>query len=366
MICRVARVLVALLAVSALVACSAIGDVRRDPPSNSAPPSRGAASVPAPAPSAGVDEVRAGRVAVAARYDDPLMEFSDAGHGWALFASCDGGPPDRNCPALLFSTLDGGRSWLTVRHPRPVADNQQLYTAPGLVTLEAEPHGWYTSTDGGASFVRSAGEPPALRAAQGRFEFIDTTGRVGEWDGAALRPLAAQPPVPGMNNTVASSADLVVTAGVGDDGPYAAVSTDRGRSWQRTAVPAPDGTVAVLRARVAPDGELWLVGERSDRLDFPALWRWQGRWAAVPVQSYPSRIRSVAPIGAGRVAVTGPYGAGVVIDGRYTPVAWPVGPEHHLTTLGDGTVLARGPGDVVLGTGVGTDRRWVRVTVAGD
>ncbi|MBM0257453.1 hypothetical protein [Micromonospora sp. 4G55] len=365
MIDRVLRPVVALLAVPALVACSAIGDIRRDPPSRSAAPSPTAVTVPAPPPSAGFDEVRAGRVAVAERYDDPFVEFSDAAHGWALFASCDGGPPDRTCPALLFSTLDGGRSWLTVRHPRPVADNQQLYTAPGLVTLLAEPHGWYTSTDGGASFVRTDGEPPAWRAAQGRFQVIEATGRVGEWDGAALRPLAAQPSVP-ASNTVASSADLLVAAGVGNEGPYAAVSTDRGRSWQRTPVPAPDGTVAILRAEVAPDSQVWLVGERSDRMDFPALWRWQGRWTSVPAQSYPSRILSVAPIGAGRVAVTGPYGAGVVIDGRYTPVPWPVGPEHYLTTLDDGTVFARGPADVVLGTGVGTDRRWVRVTVGGD
>ncbi|MGK5444822.1 hypothetical protein ACSNN7_23760 [Micromonospora sp. URMC 105] len=364
MICRVGRALAALLAVPALTACSAIGDVRRDPPSAPAPPPDSAAPVPTPPP-AGFDEVRAGRVAAAERYDDPVVEFSDAAHGWALFAGCDGGPPARNCPTLLFATLDGGRSWLTVPHPRPVADNQQLYTAPGLVTLLAEPHGWYTSTDGGASFVRSDGEPPAWRAAQGRFQLIEATGRVGEWDGAALRPLAAQPAVPGLN-TVASSADLVVAAGVGDEGPNAAVSTDRGRSWQRSPVPAPDGTVAVLRATVAPDGQVWLVGERSDRMDFPALWRWQGRWESVPAQSYPSRIRSVAPIGSGRVAVTGPYGAGVVADGRYTPVAWPVGPEHYLTTLADGTVFARGPGEVVLGTGAGMDRRWVRVAVEGD
>ncbi|MEH1056944.1 hypothetical protein V6U89_17295 [Micromonospora sp. CPCC 206171] len=363
MICRVLRPVVALLAVPALVACSAIGDIRRDPPSRSAAPT--AAPVPAPPPSAGFDEVRAGRVAVAQRYDDPFVEFSDAAHGWALFASCDGRPPDRNCPALLFSTLDGGRSWLRVRHPRPVADNQQLYTAPGLVTLLAEPHGWYTSTDGGASFVRTDGEPPAWRAAQGRFQVIEATGRMGEWDGRALRPLAAQPPVPALTG-VGLADQLLVAAGEDDEGLSAAISTDRGRSWQRTPVPTPDGEVSMLRVVVAPDSQVWLLGERPDRMDFPALWRWQGRWESVPAQSYPSRIVSVAPIGAGRVAVTGPYGAGAVIDGRYTPVAWPVGSEHYLTVLGDGTVFARGSTDVVLGAGVGTDRRWVRVTVAGD
>ena len=365
MIDRARRSLAVLLLVPVLGSCSAIGDIRRDPPAPTTAPPRPVVTAPAPLPPGGFDEVRAVRVAVAQRYDDPYVEFADAAHGWALFASCDGRPPDRNCPALLFSTLDGGRSWVKVRHPRPVADNQQLYTAAGLVTLLAEPHGWYASTDGGASFVRTDGEPPAWRAAQGRFQIIEGAERVGEWDGRTLRPLAVQPPVPGLNS-VASSDDLVVAAGVAGDGPSAAVSTDRGRSWQRTPVPAADGELSMVRAQVAPDSQVWLVGERPDRLDFPALWRYQGRWESVPAQSYPSRILSVAPVGAGRVAVTGPYGAGVVIDGRYTPVAWPVGPNHYLTTLDDGTVFARGSSDVVLGTGVGTDRRWIRVTVEGD
>ncbi|MGC5017411.1 hypothetical protein [Micromonospora sp. DT47] len=365
MIERAVRSLPALLLVPALVSCTAVGDIRRDPPARTSAPPRPIASAPAPPPPAGFDEVRAVRVAVAQRYDDPYVEFSDAEHGWALFGSCDGRPPERTCPALLFSTLDGGRSWLKVPHPRPVADNQQLYTAPGLVVLRAEPHGWYASTDGGASFVRTAGEPAAWRAAQGRFQVIEGADRVGEWDGTRLRPLAAQPPVPGLD-TVASSDELLVAAGAADGRPYAAVSTDRGRSWQRTAVPAPDGEVSVLQVRVAPDGDVWLVGERSDRLDFPALWRYPGRWLPVPAESYPSRILSVAPVGAGRLAVTGPYGAGVVIEGRYTPVPWPLGPNHHLTILGDGTVFARGSAEVVLGSGVGTDRRWTRVAVEGD
>ncbi|MEV0808888.1 hypothetical protein [Micromonospora sp. NPDC050200] len=365
MIGRILRPVFALLLVPVLASCSAIGDVRRDPPARTAAPSPPPATVPAPPPSAGFDEVRAVRVAVAQRYDDPYLEFSDAAHGWALFAGCDGRPPDRSCPALLFSTLDGGRSWLQVRHPRPVADNQQLYTAPGLVVLGAEPHGWYASTNGGASFVRTAEVPAEWRAAQGRFQVIEATGRVGEWDGRRSRPLAAQPPVPGLD-TVASSDDLLVAAGMADDRPYAAVSTDRGRSWQPTPVPAPDGAVSTLRVRVAPDGDVWLVGERPDRMDFPALWRYLGRWLPVPAESCPSRILSVAPVGAGRVAVTGPSGVGVVIDGRYTPVAWPLGPNHYLSLLGDGTLVARAPDETVLAVGPVGTRRWIRVVLVGE
>ncbi|MEU5939100.1 hypothetical protein ABZ807_07895 [Micromonospora sp. NPDC047548] len=309
MIGRALRPVFVLLVVPALVACSAIGDIRRDPPARTAAPSPPAAPAPSPPPSAGFDEVRAVRVAVAQRYDDPYVEFSDAAHGWALFGSCDGRPPDRNCPAQLFSTLDGGRSWLQVRHPRPVAANQQLYTGPGLVVLWAEPHGWYASTDGGASFVRTAGEPAAWRAAQGRFQLVEGADQVGEWDGRRLRPLAAQPPVRGLNS-VALAGDLLVAAGTADDRPYAAVSTDRGRSWQSTPVPAPDGAVSTLRVRVAPDGDVWLVGERSDRMDFPALWRYLGRWLPVPAESGPSRILSLAARASDEtVLAVGPVGA---------------------------------------------------------
>ncbi len=73
-----------------------------------------------------------------------------------------------------------------------------MYTAPGVLALLAEPHGWWTSTDGGRTFRHSPGETPSpqWRAAQGRFQIIEGTGKVGRWTGRTLRPLTTQPPYP--------------------------------------------------------------------------------------------------------------------------------------------------------------------------
>ncbi|MCW3813687.1 hypothetical protein ONA91_04340 [Micromonospora sp. DR5-3] len=351
------RRLVALLLLPALTACS-IGDVRRPPPNR--------ASATAP-PVADVDEVRHVQVAVPDRYDPPFVEFVDADQAYALFATCDGRPPGRDCPALLFATRDGGQSWRSLPHPRPVAASQQLYAPQGLLVLGAEPFGWYASTDGGVTFTHHLGAapPPMLVGADGRFQVTEDAGKVARWDGRRLRPLAAQPGLP-VVNTVREVGGMLIAAGAADGRPYAAVSMDQGRSWQRTPVPAPDGEVGVLRVTRSPDGEAWLVGERPDRTGFPALWRYQGNWALVRADGHPDRMGSVAPVGAGRLAVTGPDGVGVVVDGRYQRVDWPVGPEHYLSLLADGTLAARAPDETVLAVGPVGARRWIRVVLAGD
>ncbi|SCG46969.1 hypothetical protein [Micromonospora halophytica] len=368
MIGRAIRPLVALLLVPALVACSMVGDVRRDPPARTSAPPESVAPAPPPSPSPSPQapaEVRVVQLAVPQRYDQPHVEFVDADHGWALFATCDGGPPGRNCPALLFGTVDGGRSWRSVRHPRPVADGQQLYAARGLLVLFAEPHGWYSSIDGGVRFAHTVEEPVEWRAAQGRFQIIERTGRIGEWAGGRLRQLDAQPPVPRLNTVGESGGLLVVAAGAAGGKPYAAVSFDRGRNWLSTSVPAPEGEVGLVRALVEPDGTAWLVGERPDRTGWPGLWRLRGGWEPVGRDGHPAEFRSVAPIGGGLLAVIGPRGAGVVGDG-YADLPWPVGPEHYLRVLADTTLAATGPGgEVLLGVGYQTDRRWIRVIVAG-
>ncbi|NES14478.1 MULTISPECIES: hypothetical protein [Micromonospora] len=360
---RTNRKLIFLLLLPALAGCS-IGDVRRPPPDRASASARPVASTPAPRPVADVDEVRHVVVAVTERYDPPHVEFVDAERAYALFATCDGRPPGRECPALLFASRDGGRSWRALPHPRPVAENQQLYAPNGLLVLGAEPFGWYASTDGGVTFTHHPGvaPPPGLTGPDGHFQVTDEGGgRVARWDGRRLTPLPAQPGLPRVQD-VAEAGDLLVAAGADDAGrPYAAVSADQGRSWQRTAVPAPDGEVGVLRPVRAPDGEPWLVGERPDRTGFPALWRWRGQWEPVRADGHPERIGSAVPAGAGRVAVTGPDGAGVVVDGRYERVSWPIGPEHHLSLLRDGTLLARGPDEIVLNVGPVGNRRWVRV-----
>ncbi|MGC4810313.1 hypothetical protein ACLQ29_07275 [Micromonospora sp. DT228] len=345
-----------LLLVPLLAGCS-IGDVRRTPPTPSP-----RAAVTASSPSAAVAEVRRVRVAVPQRYDPPYVEFVDAEHGYALFANCGEPPPGDDCPARLFATDDGGRSWPELRHPHPTSKNHQLYAAPEVLTLWSEPYGWWTSTDGGTSFTHSLdGPPPQWVGAQSRFQLIEGSGQVGEWDGQRLRPLATQPRLPAMHTVDAGDGPLVVAVGEKDGKPYAAVSFDRGRSWQQTPVPAPDGPVAVLRAVVDRDGTGWLVGERPDRRSFPALWRLRRGWDLIRAEGHPAHISSVAPIGGGLLAVTSSAGTGTatVGDGRYTELPWPIGPDRNLSVLTDGTIVAAGgDGDILLGVGQVAERRW--------
>ncbi|WP_433530731.1 hypothetical protein ACQPYA_00875 [Micromonospora sp. CA-263727] len=369
------RPLVLSALVAVLAGCS-IGDVRRPPPAPTPPSPSPTGTRPFPE---SVGEIRHTRLAVPERYDQPHVEFVDADQGYALFAACDGQPPGPDCQALLFATPDGGRSWRRLRHPKPVADNHQLYTVPGILALRAEPYGWWTSTDGGHNFQHSPGEtpPPQWQAAQGRIQLIGDSGRVGLWDGSALRPVPAQPPMPALNTVAQTdgktvSGDgteyrgLVVAAGASEDGRlHAAISWDEGRSWQRTPVPAPEGEVGRLRL-AAVAGDLWLIGERPDRTGFPALWRFTARkWHLESTQGHPESGQ-VVPLGGGIAAVVGPRGAGAITEGRYVDLPWPLTVGHHLRLLPDGTLVAVTPDAVLLGTGIFADRTWTAVTLGTD
>ncbi|GIJ27922.1 hypothetical protein Vqi01_30840 [Micromonospora qiuiae] len=377
MFSRRARWVVALFLVAAVSGCS-IGDIRRTPPAK--PTDSAEAPEPSNVPTTDpVAEVRRHRLAVPQRYERPHVEFVDAKLGYALFAACDGEPSGPDCRALLWSTRDGGRSWQRLRHPKPVADEQQMYTAPGVLALLAKPHGWWTSTDGGRTFRHSPGEaePSQWRAAQGRFQLVDGTGKVGRWTGTELRPLPAQPGLPALNTVLQANGRTVssdgtnfggpmVAAGADEDGrPYAAISWSEGRSWQQTPVPEPDGAVGVLRV-VSAGGELWLVGERPDRISFPALWRLAGQsWQRVRAEGQPESGQTV-PLGAGVVAVVSTRGAGALVGGLYVDLPWPVTAEHYLQLLPDGTLLASGPESILLGTGRFGDRTWAAVVIETD
>jgi hypothetical protein len=346
---------VLLLVAPVLTACSWVGDVRRPVPT---PPP---ASRPAPpAPSSDVEERRAD-VRVPDGYDPPTLGFTDAEHGYALFGSCPSVPPS-TCPALLYATLDGGRSWRALSHPRPVAEGHEMVVAPGALALHAGPR-WYLSRDGGGTFQQfsaSAELPAPVLAAQNRWQVEESEGGVSRWDGSRFRPVAA-PPVPGLTS-VWEGRDGAFAAGVRGGRAYTAVSTDQGRSWRPAAVPAVGAAPPVLRVAVAADGEEWLVGEGSGG-GLPALWVWRGSWRAVRPEAGPrSEVLSVVPLGNDTLAVTTGQGAGLVVGGRYAPVGWPVRDGRPLLRLKDGTLSAPGSRDTLLGVGSGTDRRWIRIS----
>jgi len=357
-----------------LSGCS-VGPIRRPAPTRAAvEPQDDASDLPGARSPLPPDEIRRNRVPVPAGYRQHQVEFTDAEHGYVVFTNCPpvpAGAPEAACPAILLATADGGRSWRQLPHPRPLAKNHQLYAAGNDLVLLAEPHGWYASTDRGATFVAvpavAGGAPVAYRNLLGRFQIShdEGTSRVGEWVGDRFRPVPTQPLVPGLNAVVYAGGRLFVS-GLRDGQPYAAYSFDLGQNWRRMTVPAPDVALRSLRLEVAPDGGAWLIGTDGDPFVFPQLWRISGGtgWERVRVAGQPARVSEPAVIGSGMLAVTGPWGSGVISDGRYHDLGWPLGGEV-VRVLSDGTLLGihEYDGSVWLGIGRYTERRWVKIVL---
>jgi hypothetical protein len=368
------RKAVALGLVLALGGCS-IGDIRRPPPAApSTAPATSAAGQPVaptrprPRPA---DEVRRTEVDLPVGYGLQHVEFVDRNRGYAMFLGCDPASPApaEGCPAALFVTRDGGRGWRAVPHPHPRAANHQMYAAGDTVALLAEPHGWWLSTDGGATFTHPATKdmsPPFVQALFGRYQPCcdpDDKRRVVEFAGGRMRPVPAQPPIPSVD-AVASAGETLYAAGLRDGRPYAAMSTDRGRTWQPTFVAAPVDGLEMVHLMVSHRGEhAWLVGATS-RFAFPYLWLYDGHgWRPSGRDGHPDDYLAVAPLDDGSVAVAGRAGPGVVAGGAYRALDWPVD-GGYLRVLADGTVNSQVDRVVWLGEGTGTERRWIHVELS--
>ncbi|HEX5595516.1 MAG TPA: hypothetical protein VFX61_05755 [Micromonosporaceae bacterium] len=364
------RRLSVLLTLLLLAGCS-VGEIRRPAPTPQGPPS---ASVPAvPAEPLEPFEIRRAGVPVPGDFDQNHVEFTDVDQGYVLFTRCGqassaGRSPTSSCTAIVLATDDGGRSWQQLRHPRPVAENHQLYAAGDDLLLLAEPHGWYLSADRGRSFrhePRSSEAPAAYSRLLGRFQIEEGTGRVVEWVDDRAQPVPTQPPVPALT-TVVHVGGRLFAAGEQDGRPYAAVSPDEGETWNQTVVPAPADDLIMVRVLPSPSGrDVWLVGYHTDPITFPYLWRLDGyRWEPVAAAGHPERMGGLAAIEDGMLVVTGPSGSGIIADGRYEAVGWPLGVEH-VSTFDDGTLFSvqHSEGSFWFGIGHAAGRRWIKIVL---
>ncbi|MDG4762912.1 hypothetical protein O7632_02100 [Solwaraspora sp. WMMD406] len=381
---ELAGLLVAAVAVVAVLTtgCS-IGDIRRPPPERPSPPTEVA---PIEVPIA--VEVRPMRVPAPAYYDPPLIEFDNARLGYALFPGCtrslDAGDPVP-CPPLLFVTFDAGESWEQRELPAPGEGSPSMQAGYGSLVLSTDA-AWYRSLDGGVSFTRSTtgpegSMPPEFASVDGPYQVCcqtDPVARVVEVTEQGMVPLAPQPPIP-VVQTVGHIGDKVTAAGMHEGRLHVAFgavgvavrlapdgsveSQVSGWQWQTSVITiAEPERIRRYVVRTAPSGERWLIGERVPG-EPPVLWRVNGvQLELVTVADLPADVISVLPIDGGRLLATTPGGTGVIKNGRYEPVDWPVR-DAYLTRSWDGTVqAARADGAVLLSPEQPTRDGWVEVS----
>lgn len=363
-----------------LAGCS-IGDVRRPPPVRVTPSPDGTVPV-----GAAPVEVRPMQVPVPADYSAPFIQFDNAYHGYAHFYGCDAealGDP-AGCPPLLFVSFDGGESWQQRDHPAPEVTEHSMLVGYANLVLTAGTD-WYRSADGASTFTRATSPdgsmPPEFAVVDGRYQVCCGSGgvdRVVEVTEQGMTPLAEQPPIP-LVQAVGHLGDKVTVAGLHEGRLHVAfggegvsvrlapdgsvVGSDSGWQWQTDAITiAEPERISRLVVRTAPSGERWLIGERVPG-EPPVLWRVNGvRLELVTVGDLPADVVSVLPIDDGRLLITTRAGAGMVVDGRFEPVGWPVGGAY-LTRLWDGTLQASRPdGAVLLSPAQQTGLGWVQVS----
>jgi hypothetical protein len=339
------------------------------------------------------------------------IEFVDSAHAYAQFVTRDpvsgaesGDPADARYRAALFATSDGGRTWAALRHPRPLGSNPQLYAVDArTLLLNVEPYGWYVSSDGGRSYRHDPPDPTGqflppeyelTRRDPSRAFRLDcadacVVARLDKGGTATTAP--HQPTMPASTSGLAEGADgRVWVAGLDGAGrPHVQVSADRGGTW-RSVTPAAqgahgggaDGAFDWLELQASPDRtDVWLIGyprvsagggasalgAALKVVGMPLVWRVAGDGLvakgvlARPTPGPDVPFYTVAPIGGGLLAVSGPGCFCLVDDGWLrSPTPQPI---EHLRVLTDGTVVGNAITNqtVYLGTRAGRNVSWVEV-----
>ncbi|MEV4416231.1 hypothetical protein [Catellatospora sp. NPDC049609] len=363
--------------VAGLAAACSPGDPA--PAGSAAPPPAAAYS---PAPGRATVTERAVRLDVPAGYQ-AFVEFADARHGYAMFndcgtnGSCQGG--------LLFASADGGATWQPRQVPGKADHNVQLYVVgPEQIMLWSETAGGYhLSRDGGRTYTFAAEVPHDYQAATGiRYGVAYGAQEAVLTDWQTGRPVPLPDGYQGGGATV--TRDGVIWLTRFDKIKETARSADGGRTWQRLAVPEQPGRpLFAMFVRLSPGGDAWLIGEQDPMstgggtsllrgsvlkgTGLPLVWQLAGgAWTPRPIEGVrekPNFPYSVAPAGDGLLAIAGPDGTGYLAD-RYVEV--PGTPRlDWVTVLPDGTLFARqnAEGRVYLGTGHGSAREWLDLTV---
>src|SRR6266542_4143553 len=324
-----ARVVAAVAVVAVVVLCVAFGIRSRERTDDRGGPST-ASRTPEGQPtgprgsSGGLSESRRTPAPVGTGMAVTRLAFGSQDNGYALLARCEQGEiGKRKCASALVATLDGGLSW--IERPLPEHQDAELILVvhdEHTLGLGAADQAWYVSLNQGRSWERRPFGPVPYELRPAEFGVLcpnplaphGCEGPLVEYRPEGLRRFNSEPPLPRLayDATLAGTTLWAVTADAGK--VYAAMSVDRGHTWQRRDPPAPTSVVVEHRLAALTYGGFGYV------LDDGAQW---------------ARARQA-------------------LFGRFIA----------LSQLPDGTFQAYAEnGDVWLGVGSGTDRHWIDVTV---
>lgn len=377
------------------------------------PPAGGPATK---SPAAGIAAVPTSRLAThrTARISTPqgmypqTVEFSDAIHGYVQYVTREpvsgagsADPNDLRYRAALFATADGGQTWTSLRHPRPVSNNPQLYVVDARTfMIYAEPYGWYVTADGGRTYRHDPPDPTSQYlppeyeriwqnpAGPFTLDCADEPCAVSRIEAAgAVTRLPRQPTMTAPVRALATAGGLLWVAGTdADRRPQVQVSADQGNTWRSVALPAQpaygERGLDWVEVRTSSDSaDVWLVGYPGDGgtagaaaplaalkvVGMPVVWRAQGDAMvakgviARPTPGQNPALYTAAAIGGGMLAVSGP-GCLCLVDDAWISVPTPQ-PIEFIRTLADGTIYGSAITNktVYLGTRTGREVAWVEV-----
>jgi hypothetical protein len=254
------------------------------------------------------------------------VEFSRPAHGWLLTSDCADGRP--GCRLTVGETADGGLSWQL--HPVPdraagPAAVPDLSALDERTLLLRSPQGsTAVSPDAGRTWrAASPGVGPANGIGPGD-RLLLRPPAAGAGCGAAVvevfsvryggpTALAAQPPIEACWVAAAPAADGSWWVGGAADGhPAAAVTRDRGASWQRIVFADADGQ-SVRVSTVGNDTYALVVAPDGDRTALRAIYHARAPGGFVRTWHGAGEPRTVAgeavPTASGQLLLAGGDGA---------------------------------------------------------
>jgi hypothetical protein len=292
------------------------------------------------------------------------MDFGDANTGYVLFTECR-----RSCPAPLYGTTDGGRTWQVLPLNLAGGEANWLSVTDASRLAVRVSDGYRVSRDGGHTFVAELDFPADLESTwrPARLECADTDddGGCERWE---VGSVATQPSMPDDREVddVTSDATGRIWAVAALRGVvHTAVSGDGGKTWRTLPDIRIAGGLDRMSLTAAPgDREPWLVIGTGD-----AVWAYRGaadRWRpVVEAKATGLEWRNAVSAGDGVVALYDKR-VGLLHDNG----TWREATEPH-DLLGvsrlDGGALRASPFSVRgvwVGARTGADFAWAYVTVA--